>query len=52
MYLELIYIVLMFFMILLSLLRIFFAERYFKKIEMSIGNSINEEEYTVIQPIL
>ena len=52
MYLKLIYIVLIFSMILLSLLRIFFAERYFKKIEMSIGNSINEEEYTVIQPIL
>ena len=52
MYLKLIYTALIFFMILLSFLRIFFAERYFKKIGVSIENSINEKEYTVIQPIL
>ena len=52
MYLKFVFAILMFFMILVSFLRILFSKKYLKKIVPYKEKRINEEKYTIIQPIL
>ncbi len=52
MLLKIIFFTLLFFMMVIYLLRILFAKKYFEKIKIDDRRKINQKKYTVIQPIL